>query len=205
MTDWKTLNRPLILASQSPRRQEILTGMGLNFQIVKPLLENEAAWIDSDNISQSLEKLALAKALSVAEHNADALILGADTVVMINGSILGKPSDATDASAMLTMLSGGTHQVYSAVALHCAAENYHETACVCTMVYFRTITRSEIADYLEHSEYRDKAGAYAIQGKAMTFIEKIDGCYYNVVGLPVAVTIELFRKYTLRKEQQHAR
>ena len=195
-THWNKPDRPLILASRSPRRKEILTTMGLSFSVYPPTIENEEHYIEQNDIYDSIQNLALAKAQTVAELAASSLILGSDTVVVINDQIIGKPADDTDARDMLKRLSGTVHKVYSGVALVCAEINFKRTVAACTEVTFRAVADWEIDEYLMHEEYSDKAGAYAIQGKAMTFIDRIQGCFYNVMGLPITETIALFKAYT---------
>jgi septum formation protein len=195
MITWQHPGRPIILASQSPRRKEILAQMGLTFTSMAPAVLDETAFIDAGRLSASLRNLAKAKVLSVAERRAEALVLGADTVVVQGKRILGKPADRGEARSMLSALVNARHRVYTGVALVCKACSFSATACACTDVFFRKVTVDEIEAYLKLDEYRDKAGAYAIQGHAMLFVEKIKGCYYNVVGLPVARTISLFKSY----------
>jgi len=191
MLTWQNPGRPLILASQSPRRKEILTNMGLTFTTVAPAAIDENAFINREDLRASLERLARAKAESVADAHPGALVLGADTVVVKDDRVLGKPANRAEAGTMLEMLSGTRHQVLTGVALICRCESFIASVVACTDVFFRTITGEEIDEYLCQDEYRDKAGAYAIQGRAMIFIERIAGCYYNVVGLPVSETISL--------------
>jgi septum formation protein len=196
MLSWQQPGPPILLASQSPRRKLILDQMGFSFSVVAPASINEAAFIDPQDLEQSLRKLALAKAATVADLHPGSLVLGADTVVVKDSVVLGKPADAVEAARMLSMLSNAKHRVLTGVALVCRERSFSATAVASTDVFFRGITAAEIDDYLKHDEYRDKAGAYAIQGKALVFIGKIDGCYYNVVGLPVAETITLFKNYS---------
>jgi len=174
--------------------------MGISFSTQSPLVDDEASFLSMNNIEESLRKLAKAKALSVAAAQPDSLVLGADTVVVCDNVLLGKPRDEHGARAMLKLLSGKAHRVYTGVALCRKNAHFIESSVVATTVYFRDIPDEEISMYIESGEYGDKAGAYAIQGKAMVFIEKIEGCYYNVVGLPVVQTIALFNAYTIRKE-----
>ena len=195
MLRWNRLERPLILASRSPRRKQILENMGLTFKIVAHEVDNEESYITIDQIEESIQKLAQAKAESVALGFPSSLILGSDTIVVIDKQVIGKPVHREDAKLMLQRLSGKKHTVYSGVALYCTELPFSETAVACTDVLFRDVEEWEIDEYLDHDEYADKAGAYAIQGRAMTFIEKIDGCFYNVMGLPVSKTIELFNAY----------
>lgn len=196
LNSWQQPGRPLLLASRSPRRRQILAQMGLVFDTEPPAVAiDEADFIDPMDLEQSLRKLAAAKAAAVADLHPGSLVLGADTIVVKDHRALGKPADSTEAAGMLAMLSRSKHRVMTGVALVCRERSFLTTAVASTDVFFREITAKEIEDYLKHDEYRDKAGAYAIQGKAMIFISRINGCYYNVVGLPVVETITLFKKY----------
>ncbi len=196
MKKWNQLDRGLILASNSPRRKEILSAMGLSFSVCSPILENEDDYLDAENIEKSIQELSLAKAQSVAGDHASSLVLGSDTIVVIDGKIIGKPIDKSQAREMLTSLSGKKHIVYSGVAVACVESGFVTSMVAQTDVYFRTVADWEIDEYLMHDEYGDKAGAYAIQGKAMSFVEKIEGCFYNVMGLPVNETINICKAYT---------
>jgi septum formation protein len=193
---WNRIDRPLILASQSPRRKRILTQMGFTFTVVPPSIENENTYIHRDAVMKSLQELACAKARSVSAQYSSSLILGCDTVVVIDKKVIGKPVNIDDARTMLHFLSGRSHKVYSGVALICPDCNFEKTAVASTDVFFRDIPEWEIDEYLTNGEYSDKAGAYAIQGKAMTFIDKIHGCFYNVMGLPLSETIALYQAYS---------
>ncbi|MDD5675904.1 MAG: Maf family protein [Chitinivibrionales bacterium] len=197
---WKTIDRRLVLASQSPRRKEILLALGLTFDIIPPRGVPEEPFIQSDDLAPSLRRLAVAKAQSVALGQSEALVLGADTVVALKAEVLGKPADKPAARRMLRKLSGKVHTVYTAVALLCNACAFAESAVAATTVYFRPLSETDVESYLTSNEYADKAGAYAIQGRAMEFVDKIEGCYYNVMGLPIRATIALFEHYQLRKE-----
>jgi len=200
MIHWQNQVRPIILASGSPRRKQILEQMGLTITVEKPLSIDEEEHLDSENIEGSIQRLAAIKAQLIAQRNPESLVIGADTIVVKDQQILGKPSDRDHGRRMLNLLSNGRHTVMTGVAIRCEARNYIDTAVECTDVYFRSLSDIEINQYLEHDEYTDKAGAYAIQGKAMIFIEKITGCYYNVVGLPVARIIYLLKDFIVRKE-----
>ncbi len=193
---WNKLDRPLILASKSPRRKEILSCMGFSFTVKPPVIHNEESYISVSRIKDSVRELARAKARSVAEQSRHSLVLGSDTVVVIDNRVIGKPLNRNDARDMLQRLSGRVHMVYSGVALICAEINFERAATACSNVFFRTVSSWEINEYLTHDEYTDKAGAYAIQGRAMTFVDKINGCFYNVMGLPVTQTIDLFKAYS---------
>ena len=200
---WKQPDRPIILASQSPRRRDILAAMGFSFEVAQPGVDNEAEFFSRYPFADALATLASAKAESVSNGRKEALVLGADTVVSIDGAILGKPLDRPDAEAMLQQLSGRVHSVHTAVALTCSVCGFSAQATECTTVRFRQLSKWEIDDYLALDEYRDKAGSYAIQGKALTFVERIEGCYFNVVGLPVRKTIDLFTAYANRKGESN--
>ncbi|MFP4163103.1 MAG: Maf family protein [Chitinispirillaceae bacterium] len=199
MKELEKLKRPFVLASRSPRRREILSQMGLFFETEDPGLADEQSYIDPDDLENSLRFLASAKAESIARRRPHALVLGADTVVVKGRKVLGKAADKSEAAHMLGMLSGSQHTVITAAALICAEKEFAESVAVKTSVFFRDLSEKEIQSYLSMDEYRDKAGAYAIQGRAMIFIDKIEGCYYNVVGLPVTATLNLIQQF-VRKE-----
>lgn len=202
ISEWRQVDRRIILASQSPRRREILKLMGLRFTSAVPKIADEEKYLRRRSqpgvgrLSFALRTLARAKALSVASMHPDALVLGADTVVVLGKNVLGKPKNRRDAGRMISLLSGTTHSVFTAVALICVASSFCVSAVSKTFVTFRIIPEQERDDYLGRStDWCDKAGAYAIQGDAMSFIDRIDGCYYNVVGLPVRTTIDCLTKY----------
>lgn len=200
MITWQKQDRSIILASGSPRRKMILEQMGFNFEIIQPESIDENSYLDCNDLYGSIQRLATVKTELVARNHPDMLVLGADTIVAKDDRVMGKPIDRDDAFAMLKFLSGGKHTVITGMALECVTENFLRTSVNCTDVFFRDISDSEINHYLSSDEYKDKAGAYAIQGNAMIFVEKIVGCYYNVVGLPVTSTINLFKDFIDRKE-----
>jgi septum formation protein len=183
----------LVLASASPRRQELLRNAGIAFavqpaHIVEDPLAGESAKACS-------ERLAREKALAVASQRPHDVVLGADTVVTIDGQLLGKPTDTADAARMLRQLSGRKHQVITGV---CLAFNGHiSVASETTQVVVNELTEKEIADYIASGEPMDKAGAYAIQGIASRWIPRIEGDYFNVVGLPVALVFRMLREVNL--------
>ncbi len=199
MESFRHIGRPLILASQSPRRQQILEQMGFRFSVIPPTIGDESAYIDSRDLSTSLRRLATAKANSIAVRHGGDLVLGSDTIVVLDNRIMGKPVDKDDAQHMLESLCGKTHTVLSAVALVCRETSFELAVTVATDVTFRFAAPVEIDEYLTHGEYADKAGAYAIQGRAMTFVERIAGCFYNVMGLPMSATIDLFSAFLKAK------
>lgn len=175
--------KPLILGSASPRRAALLRQLALPFTVVpSPVAEPvPATSIPADYALESAEAKARAVARSVA---ADAIVIAADTIVWSNGAILGKPADAAHAASMLGRLSGQVHQVYTGLALQSGEQLLRDIAC--TQVEMRPLTAADIAAYVASGEPLDKAGGYGIQGLGARFIERIAGCYYNVVGLPLA-------------------
>lgn len=180
----------LILASQSPRRAELLRAAGFAFEV-------ETADVDESlGVGEAPEayvlRLAEAKAAAVATRHPDAAVVGADTTVVIDEQILGKPTDRADAVRMLRQLAGRTHEVLTGVAVGRGARWLSRVAS--TSVTFLPMTDAEIAWYAASGEPDDKAGAYAIQGLASRFVERIDGSYSNVVGLPVALVHRLLKE-----------
>ena len=173
----------LILASASPRRRELMGYFGLPFAIV-PAAGPETPPAGAD-AAHTAEALALTKAKEVAQSHPGAVVIGADTVVEIDGAILGKPKDEEDARRMLRLLSGREHRVYTGLAVICGGRT--ESCAECTRVHFRPMTEAEIDDYIATGEPMDKAGAYGYQGRAGLFVERIEGDYYNVVGLPLCL------------------
>ena len=181
----------LILASGSPRRAELLEKMGLTFQ-VEPSNTDEVLE-PGLTPQQEVVHLSLGKAKAVAAgHPEKAVVLSADTVVELDGKILGKPHSEEAAIAMLRALSGRSHRVLTGVTV--MSPKGTETHCEETEVYFRPISDEEIRWYVKTGEPMDKAGAYGIQGYAAMFIEKINGDYYNVMGLPVCQTGLMLRR-----------
>lgn len=180
----------LILASQSPRRKELLEQYGLEFSVqVLPTVEVE----QGEPYAVAREN-AVAKAVPVSGENAGSLVLGADTIVVLEGQILGKPKDEADAWRMLHFLSGREHEVTTVVAL---AQNGEvlETFSETTSVFFRDLSTKEIEGYIKTGEPFDKAGSYAIQGFGGLLVKSIKGCYYNVVGLPMPRLLEKLREF----------
>jgi septum formation protein len=184
----------LVLASASPRRSELLTQAGYRFR-VHPAHINEDPLPGEDPIFY-VTRLAREKAEAVFRQLTTAspkperiAVLGADTTVGLDNTILGKPADAADAARILRLLSGRTHRVITGVALVTATGV--EVAAEATAVRFLTLSDAEIADYVAGGEPMDKAGAYAIQGRAARWIPRIEGCYFNVMGLPLALVSSL--------------
>ena len=179
----------LLLASASPRRRDLLTQAGFSFEVVSiPIAEVRRPGEDPIHLAQRLarEKAEAVFHARTAANESDALlVLGADTIVVCDDEILGKPVDDADAMRMLRMLAGRTHQVITGVCLISRAGV--EVAAESTWVTMLTLTDEEIRSYVASGEPRDKAGAYAIQGRASRWIPRIAGCYFNVVGLPLAL------------------
>ena len=183
-------NKKIILASASPRRAELLTALGIAFSQV-PGSFNEPAREDGQKPGDYVMHNARGKAESVARSRQDAIIIGADTVVVYRDRVLGKPADFDDARRCITMLKGRTHAVYTGLCVIDAANGRLQQAYEKTAVRFRDLTEAEIDAYLLRIEPLDKAGAYAIQGLGALVVERIQGCYYNVVGFPVAKLEEM--------------
>jgi nucleoside triphosphate pyrophosphatase len=191
----------LVLASASPRRQELLRNAGISFVV-------QAADIDETPLADEAprncaERLAWAKALAVWRLRQQDTVLGADTIVVVDGEILGKPRDPDDAVRMLRLLSGRAHLVITGVCVVepvargqglGASETVPRTASETTLVTMSELAEEEICDYVAGGEPMDKAGAYAIQGRASRWIPRIEGDYSNVVGLPVALVYKMLRR-----------
>jgi septum formation protein len=171
----------LILASRSPRRHEILARAGIP-HVVRPA-EVDESMRHGEDARRHVERLARAKA-EAAECGPEDVVLGADTVVVVDGDVLGKPSDPADARRMLQRLAGREHEVMTGICLRSRQTSAEDVET--TRVRFVPLSGQEIEEYAASGEPMDKAGAYAIQGLASKFIDRIEGCYFNVVGLPVA-------------------
>lgn len=179
----------IILASASPRRQALLRQVGCAFRVEISRAEEESAGLEPQAL---VVRNALAKAGEVARRNADAVVLGADTVVACGGRIFGKPADAREARDMLASLAGRAHEVYTGIALYAQGRSYSDA--VRTTVHMAALTRAEIEAYAATEEPLDKAGAYGIQGRAALFVTSIEGSYSNVVGLPLHAVYALAKK-----------
>lgn len=180
---------PLILASASPRRRELLAAAGLAF-VVEPVEVDERA-LPEESPREYVERVARLKATAGAARasSAGSAVLGADTTVVVDGDVMGKPIDDRDAMKMLRRLAGRSHEVLTGVAL--SWEGVVRSAVACTEVWFTSLDEDDMDWYVRSGEPRDKAGAYAIQGLASRFVTRIDGSYSNVVGLPVAIVLQL--------------
>jgi septum formation protein len=180
----------LVLASSSPRRSEILQQAGIPF-VVRPADIDETPRPD-EHPRDYVTRLARDKAMAVSAGPAE-IVLGADTTVVIGGRMMGKPRDSADAVRMLETLSGQRHDVITGICLRTAARVIDD--CSATSVWFAALSRREIEEYVSGGEPMDKAGAYAIQGLASRFVERIEGCYFNVMGLPVALVYRRLREF----------
>jgi septum formation protein len=190
------LNRKLVLASRSPRRQYLLRQLGWSFEVRESGIDE--VFPPGGDPRATVAALSEQKAEAVAPSFSDAIILGADTVVAIDGAMLGKPGSEEEASRMLGTLSGRTHEVFTGFTLLDRPSNLRVTGVEMTRVTFRALTREEILEYVSGGSPMDKAGAYGIQDDlGAVFVERVEGCFYNVVGLPlmrIYVTLRDFQK-----------
>ena len=177
----------VILASASPRRRELLALVGIP-HVVEPA-DIDESYRDGEEAAEHAERLAREKAATIVARNSDAIVIAADTIVLIDGLVLGKPRDAEDAERMLAMLAGQTHVVLTAVAV--AQGGRTRSGVESVRVTFRPLTRARIRAYIATREPMDKAGAYGIQGYGATLVERIDGDYFAVMGLALARMIDL--------------
>jgi len=178
----------LILASKSPRRSYLLNKAGIEFDVIPSNFDENSVTLEDPD--QYVRTLSRAKAQDVAARYPDRWVIGADTIVLINGKILGKPRDKPSARTMLGQLSGQTHQVYTGFTICCFNRQKEFTDVASTDVTFKKLTKKEIEWYIQSREPFDKAGAYAIQGLGTFLVKRINGSYTNVVGLPVCEVIE---------------
>jgi len=184
-------NVQIILASASPRRQELLRQVGVSFRIVPSSVDETVTEIMLPG--HYVEHLAVSKATAVATLHPGNLVIGADTTVVLDGDLLNKPANRTEAILMLERLSGRGHDVYTGIAIvrNGQIEVSHER----TTVHFRELSRSEIERYVDTSEPMDKAGAYAIQGLGAVLVKSIEGDYFNVVGLPICRLAQMLSSF----------
>lgn len=180
----------IILASASPRRKELLTLTGIEYDVI--VSQCKETLPDGITPDKAVEELARQKAEDVFSRNSDALIIAADTVVALGNTILGKPKDEEDAFNMLSSLSGRRHTVFTGVCIR--TKDKTDIFHVATEVEFYDLTEKEIRDYIATKEPMDKAGAYGIQGKGFVLVKGIHGDYFNVVGLPLAETVRHLNK-----------
>ncbi|MDP4095666.1 Maf family protein [Paenibacillus sp. P96] len=196
----ETRTPTLILASTSPRRKELLASLQLPFEVVPSHADEsvQAGW----SPEKIVETLALRKADAVAqavrEQYDNALIIGSDTIVVLDGKVLGKPDNVEDAVRMITSLQGRTHRVFTGVACIHTGNDGQRVGFRETAVTMKPLDAKTIAAYVETGEPADKAGAYAIQGLGATLIEGIQGCYFNVVGLPLSLLSDMLSGFGIR-------
>ncbi|GAA5218981.1 Maf family protein [Corallincola platygyrae] len=186
----RLFSAPLILASASPRRKELLSQICPTFDVLPADIDESA--LPGELPEAHVCRLAKQKALHIAKNHADALVLASDTIVVAQGQILGKPIDDQDAARILGLLSGNEHQVMTAIAVACGSRC--DVECITTNVWFRMLSPQDISDYWATGEPADKAGAYGIQGLGGRFVEKIHGSYSAVVGLPLVQTERLLQR-----------
>ena len=186
----------LILASQSPRRSELLKTAGIPFRISPANVDETSK--SGEEPEEYVKRIAEMKAIAApaapaAPASSDEIVLGADTIVIIDDAMLGKPKDEADAARMLGLLSGRRHEVITGICLKGRGKLVGDWAV--TRVWFAPLSEAEITDYVASGEPMDKAGAYAIQGLGSKFVERIDGSYDNVVGLPVALVYKHLKQF----------
>ena len=186
-------SKKLILASRSPRRQELLRQVGLSFEVmINPVDETVLPGIPP---TEAVAELAYRKAMAVAAHLSEGIVIGADTVVVHRGKILGKPLDIDAAINTLKSLSGTDHLVITGFSvIDCAAGRLLK-ASETTLVFFRRLSDAQIEAYVRSGEPMDKAGSYGIQGLGAVLVDRIAGCYFNVVGLPLSSLAEVLRQF----------
>jgi septum formation protein len=200
--DWVDLRKNtfrLVLASGSPRRRDLLEQAGYKFEVVSPNVEEieGAGWL---TIREVTAFNAMRKALAVAKDFRDAIVLGADTLVALGGHVIGKPADLAAATEILWLLSGRSHEVWTSVFICQASKKKTESFQEISRVRFRPLDRRSIANYLAKIDPFDKAGAYAAQGHGAEIIERIEGSYTNVVGLPMEMTERVLRSFGINNQ-----
>ena len=185
----------MILASESPRRRELLDAVGVPFRVVPSGVDEIPH--PGESPSRFVRRAALDKGEAVAERYPSSFILSADTIVVADGRILGKPRDRAEARRMLSRLAGREHRVVTAICLLCRERGFRELGTEVTRVRFRPLTAAEVAAYARTGECDDKAGAYAAQGAGMLLIDRIAGSFSNVVGLPMTRVVEMLARARL--------
>lgn len=186
----------IVLASASPRREELIKRLGLDFTVFPSKIDESQ--FDNLEPEEMVQELARAKAEEVAELVEDTIVIGADTVVVYNGEVLGKPEDERQAISMLKVLQGRKHKVFSGLAVvetdsRRTLIDFDETD-----VYMRSLEREEIEGYVKTGEPMDKAGSYGIQGIGGTLVERIDGSYYTVMGLPIHKLALMLKEFSIK-------
>ena len=184
--------KKIILASASPRRKELLRQIGLIFEVVPSEIEEDVK--DGEEPREHVLRLARLKAQEIARDQDSAVIIGADTIVVLGGEILGKPKDEEEAFAMLSQMSGRVHRVFTGFCVLDASDGSEYSEAVESKVRFKHLTPEEIRGYIKTDEPMDKAGAYAVQGRGSYMIKEIQGSYTNVVGLPLCELVEVLSR-----------
>jgi len=184
-----------ILASASPRRKRLLGKAGYRFEVIHSNIDESMFALEGVSSIEHTKQLALAKALAVAQKYPSMLVLGADTVVDFEGQIVGKPQDAVDAERITRMLFSGPHEVVTAVALVRIDDAIEMVETETTTVYPRKLTAGQIADHIKNGDWQGKAGAYGIQEAGDEFVERIEGSFTNVMGLPMELVESLLGKF----------
>lgn len=186
------MDKKIVLASASPRRREILSNLGLSFEVITSDAEEKT---DTELPPYMIvQELAMLKGTDVAKKVADAVVISADTIVWLDGMMLGKPSDEANARKMLKMLSGKTHEVYTGVCVTHSKSGKSVSDYEVTKVNFRSLSDEEIDGYIKTGEPMDKAGAYGIQSKGCLLVDSIEGDYLNVVGLPAVKLSKILKE-----------
>lgn len=183
------MDKSIILASNSPRRKELLRQIGMSFKSDPADVDERI--LPGEGAEEYAVRVALDKACAAAERAGTGIIIAADTIVVLGTTVLGKPADARDAERMLGMLSGKMHTVITGLVVMDAETGGTQTRVAVTKVWFRNLTREEIVSYVATGEPLDKAGAYGIQERGALLVQKIEGCYFNVVGLPLSLLGEM--------------
>ncbi|MGM0879990.1 MAG: Maf family protein [Bacillota bacterium] len=191
----------LVLASSSPRRKELVASLGLSLPVYILSTDTDESILPGWTPVQVVEQLSLRKAQAAAsmlqqkQDREPSLIIGADTIVVLDGDVLGKPSHDEEAKAMLRRLQGRSHEVYTGVACVLSSNGEAAVAHRMTKVQMKPLSEQQIAGYVATGEPHDKAGSYGIQGLGSTMVDRIDGCYFNVVGLPLALLSDMLAQY----------
>ena len=189
------LGRKLVLASASPRRKLLMEKLGFEFEVIPSNIDESV--VNGSEPELYVKKLAELKAFSIAESQNNSLVIGSDTIVVIDGEILNKPNDKEHASYLLNKLSGRTHTVHTGICIVDSDNNRSVADVQCTKVTFRNISQFEIDAYIETGSPLDKAGAYGIQDDfGAVFVSNIEGCYYNIVGLPLELLYSMLKNFT---------
>ncbi len=189
------MNMSLILASNSPRRKELLRQIGVQF--TSDPADVDERILAGESPQDYAVRVSLDKARVAAKRAGAGIVIAADTIVVLDDAILGKPVDRDDAKRMLSLLSGKMHRVITGLAVMDAATGKTSTAIAMTKVWFRNLSSDEISSYVASGEPLDKAGAYGIQEKGALLVKQIEGCYFNVVGLPLSLLGEMLRSFDI--------